>query len=35
MVGAGCPCPWLVVPGSIQLKTSSDVDIPLNLPVVG
>lgn len=35
MVGTGCPCPWLAAPGSVQLKTNSDVDVILNLPRVG
>lgn len=35
MVGTDCPCPWLAAPGSVQLKTSSDVDVILNLPRVG
>lgn len=34
-MGAGCPCPWLVAPGSVQLKTTSEVDVTLNLPGVG
>lgn len=28
--GTGCPCPWLVVSSSVQLKTSSDVESPRN-----
>ena len=27
--------PWVTAPGSVQLETSSDVDVTLNLPRVG